>query len=45
MAGAVLASSSAPLGPLLRAQLPGTTGVRRLRQAAPSGGSLRACER
>ena len=32
LAGAVLASPSAPLGPLLRAQLPGTTGVRWLRQ-------------
>jgi hypothetical protein len=31
-AGAVLATPSAPLGPLLRAQLPGTTGVRWLRQ-------------
>jgi hypothetical protein len=29
---AVLASPSAPLGPLLRAQLPGTAGVRWLRQ-------------
>ena len=32
LAGAVLASPSAPLGPLLRAHLPGTTGVRWLRQ-------------
>src|SRR5690606_22521454 len=32
LAGAVLASPGAPLGPLLRAQLPGTTGVRWLRQ-------------
>jgi len=32
LAGAVLASPSAPLGALLRAQLPGTTGVRWLRQ-------------
>ena len=32
LAGAVLASPSAPLGPLLRAQLAGTTGVRWLRQ-------------
>jgi len=32
LAGAVLASSSAPLGPLLRAQLPGTAGVRWLNQ-------------
>ncbi|WP_324273685.1 hypothetical protein [Blastococcus brunescens] len=32
LAGAVLASPSAPLGPLLRAQLPGTAGVRWLRQ-------------
>lgn len=31
LAGAVLASPAAPLGPLLRAQLPGTTGVRWLR--------------
>ena len=31
LAGAVLASPSAPLGALLRAQLPGTTGVRWLR--------------
>ena len=28
LAGALLASSSAPLGPLLRAQFPGTAGVR-----------------
>jgi hypothetical protein len=32
LAGALLASSTAPLGALLRAQLPGTTGVRWLRQ-------------
>ena len=32
LASAVLASPAAPLGPLLRAQLPGTTGVRWLRQ-------------
>lgn len=32
LAGAVLASPNAPLGPLLRAQLPGTAGVRWLRQ-------------
>ena len=32
LAGAVLASSSAPLGALLRAQLPGTSGVRWLSQ-------------
>jgi hypothetical protein len=32
LAGALLASPSAPLGPLLRAQLPGTAGVRWLRQ-------------
>ncbi len=32
LALAVLASPSAPLGPLLRAQLPGTAGVRWLRQ-------------
>jgi hypothetical protein len=32
LAGAVLASAGAPLGALLRAQLPGTTGVRWLRQ-------------
>jgi hypothetical protein len=32
LAGAVLASSAAPLGPLLRSQLPGTAGVRWLRQ-------------
>jgi len=32
LAGAVLASPSAPLGALLRAQLPGTTGVRWLSQ-------------
>ena len=32
LAAALLASPSAPLGPLLRAQLPGTTGVRWLRQ-------------
>jgi hypothetical protein len=32
LAGALLASPSAPLGALLRAQLPGTTGVRWLRQ-------------
>jgi hypothetical protein len=32
LAAAVLASPSAPLGPLLRAQLPGTTSVRWLRQ-------------
>ena len=32
LAGAVLASPSAPLGAVLRAQLPGTTGVRWLRQ-------------
>lgn len=32
LAHAVLASSGAPLGPLLRAQLPGTAGVRWLRQ-------------
>jgi hypothetical protein len=32
LAGALLASSSAPLGPLLRSQLPGTAGVRWLRQ-------------
>jgi hypothetical protein len=32
LAGAVLASSAAPLGALLRAQLPGTAGVRWLRQ-------------
>jgi hypothetical protein len=31
LAAAVLASPSAPLGPLLRAQLPGTAGVRWLR--------------
>lgn len=31
LAHAVLASASAPLGPLLRAQLPGTAGVRWLR--------------
>ena len=31
LAGALLASSSAPLGPLLRSQLPGTAGVRWLR--------------
>jgi hypothetical protein len=32
LAGAVLASSTAPLGALLRAQLPGIAGVRWLRQ-------------
>jgi hypothetical protein len=32
LAGAVLASAGAPLGALLRSQLPGTTGVRWLRQ-------------
>jgi hypothetical protein len=32
LAHAVLASPTAPLGPLLRAQLPGTAGVRWLRQ-------------
>jgi hypothetical protein len=32
LAHAVLAFPGAPLGPLLRAQLPGTTGVRWLRQ-------------
>ncbi len=32
LAGAVLASPAAPLGALLRAQLPGTAGVRWLRQ-------------
>ena len=32
LAGAVLASATAPLGALLRAQLPGTAGVRWLRQ-------------
>ena len=32
LAGAVLASSAAPLGAVLRAQLPGTAGVRWLRQ-------------
>ena len=32
LAAAVLASSTAPLGPVLRAQLPGTSGVRWLRQ-------------
>jgi hypothetical protein len=32
LAGAVLASSTAPLGALLRAQLPGTAGVHWLRQ-------------
>jgi hypothetical protein len=32
LAAAVLASPSAPLGPLLRAELPGTAGVRWLRQ-------------
>ena len=32
LAGALLASPSAPLGPLLRSQLPGTAGVRWLRQ-------------
>jgi hypothetical protein len=32
LAGAVLSSPTAPLGPLLRAQLPGTAGVRWLRQ-------------
>jgi hypothetical protein len=32
LAGSVLASPTAPLGPLLRAQLPGTAGVRWLRQ-------------
>jgi hypothetical protein len=32
LAGAVLASAPAPLGPALRAQLPGTAGVRWLRQ-------------
>ncbi|SOE03623.1 hypothetical protein [Blastococcus haudaquaticus] len=32
LAGAVLSSRSAPLGALLRAQLPGTAGVRWLRQ-------------
>ena len=32
LAGSVLASSTAPLGPALRAQLPGTAGVRWLRQ-------------
>ena len=32
LTGAVLASPSAPLGPQLRAQLPGTSGVRWLRQ-------------
>jgi len=32
LAGGVLASPTAPLGPLLRAQLPGTAGVRWLRQ-------------
>src|SRR5687768_1458412 len=32
LAGAVLASSNAPLGAVLRAQLPGTAGVRWLRQ-------------
>ena len=31
LASAVLASASAPLGPLLRAQLPGTAGVQWLR--------------
>jgi hypothetical protein len=32
LAGALLSSAAAPLGPLLRAQLPGTAGVRWLRQ-------------
>jgi hypothetical protein len=32
LAAAVLASAGAPLGPVLRAQLPGTAGVRWLRQ-------------
>ncbi len=32
LAGAVLASPTAPLGAVLRAQLPGTSGVRWLRQ-------------
>jgi hypothetical protein len=32
LAGAVLTSSTAPLGAVLRAQLPGTAGVRWLRQ-------------
>jgi hypothetical protein len=32
LAAAVLASARAPLGPVLRAQLPGTAGVRWLRQ-------------
>jgi hypothetical protein len=32
LAAAVLASAHAPLGPVLRAQLPGTAGVRWLRQ-------------
>jgi hypothetical protein len=32
LAGAVLASSTAPLGAVLRAQLPGTAGVRWLRE-------------
>jgi hypothetical protein len=32
LAGAVLASAGAPLGAVLRAQLPGTAGVRWLRQ-------------
>jgi hypothetical protein len=32
LAGAVLASAGAPLGPVLRTQLPGTAGVRWLRQ-------------
>ena len=32
LAAAVLASAQAPLGPVLRAQLPGTAGVRWLRQ-------------
>ncbi|HEV7186537.1 MAG TPA: hypothetical protein VGN28_01450 [Blastococcus sp.] len=32
LAGAVLGSPSTPLGPLLRAQLPGTAGVRWLNQ-------------
>src|SRR5688572_27395822 len=38
LAGALLASSSAPLGPLLRSQLPGTVGVRCSSAGAQSTG-------
>ena len=45
LVAAVLASPTAPLGPLLRAQLPGTTGVRWLRQEglSPTSRPARNC--